>query len=151
LVAAFYRGLGAEPSTATLAMQRRDLAIARQLVAAEATPHEAEAYARETSSLDGRLAPVDLRSFERERPGWLARQHRQERRYTDRTGLPPTWLAGAPDLAWTPTSPRQAEPPPGGQGAAAGLAVPAGVRGHSELAGERLGSALRTALLTGSC
>ena len=149
-MAAFYYGLGAAPSTATLAMQRRDLAIARELAAAGATPREAEAYARETSGLDGRLAPVDLRSFERERPGWLARRHRQERRYTDRTGLPPTWLAGAPDLAWTPTAPQQAKSPPGDQGAAAGVAVAASVRGRSELAGERLGSALRTALLAGS-
>jgi hypothetical protein len=150
LVDAFYCGLGAALSTATLAMQRRDLVIARQLVAAGATPREAEAYARETSGMEGRLAPIDLRSFERERPGWLARHHRQERRYTDRTGLPPTWLAGTPDLASALTPPPQAESPPGDLGAAAELAMAATVRGRSELAGERLGCALRTALLAGT-
>ena len=144
---AFYRGLGAAPSIATDAMQRRDLAIARQLVAAGTTPCEAEAYARETSGVESRLAPVDLRSFERERPGWLARQRRQERRYTDRTGLPPTWLAGTPELAWVPTSLQRSESPPGGQGAAAGVPVAATIRGRSELAGEHLGCALRAALL----
>jgi hypothetical protein len=149
-VVAFYRGLGAAPSTATLAMQRRDLAIARQLVAAGATPREAEAYARETSGLESRLAPVDLRSFERERPGWLARQRRQERRYTDRTGLPPSWLAGTPELAWSPTAPPHAESPPGGQGVPGGVPVAASARGRSELAGEHLGQALRTALLAGT-
>ena len=34
-------------------MRRRDLAIARQLVEAGATPSEAEAYARETSAASG--------------------------------------------------------------------------------------------------
>ena len=53
--------------------------------------HSAETYAREMSGLEDRLAPVDLRSFERERPGWLVRRRRHERRYCDRTGLPPTW------------------------------------------------------------
>ena len=150
-MAAFYRGLGAAPSTATLAMQRRDLAIARQLVAAGATPREAEAYARETSSMEGRLAPVDLRSFERERPGWLARHHRQERRYADRTGLPPSWLAGTPDVAWAPTAPPHAESSPSGQGVAAGAGVAARAHGRAELAGEHLGHVLRAALLAGSC
>jgi hypothetical protein len=66
--------LNAEPEAATAAMQRRDLAIARQLIAAGATPSEAEAYARQTAGLAGRLAPVDLRSFERERLSWRAKQ-----------------------------------------------------------------------------
>jgi hypothetical protein len=74
LVTAFYRGLGAEPDAATVTIRRRDVAIARQLVAAGATPTEAEAYAREASATPGRLAPLDLRSFERERLGWLARR-----------------------------------------------------------------------------
>jgi hypothetical protein len=71
---AFYRGLGAAPDAATAAIRRRDVAIARELVAAGATPTEAEAYARETSAAPGRLAPLDLRGFERERLGWLARR-----------------------------------------------------------------------------
>jgi hypothetical protein len=74
LVAAFYRGLGADPGAATAAIQRRDLAIARQLAVAGATSEEAEAYARETATLGGRMAPVDLRSFERERLSWHARR-----------------------------------------------------------------------------
>ena len=74
LVAAFYRGLGADPHAATITIRRRDLAIARQLAEAGATPDEAEAYAREVATLPGRLAPVDLRSFERERLSWRAQR-----------------------------------------------------------------------------
>jgi hypothetical protein len=125
-------------------MQRRDLAIAHQLVAAGATPCEAEAYARETSGLDGRLAPVDLRSFERERPAWLVRHRRQERRHVDRTGLPPTWLAGSPALAGT--TPPTAVPPP----SIPSEARPAPAQGCAELSGERLGRALRAVLAGGS-
>ena len=80
----------------TAAIRRRDLAIARQLVAAGATAAEAEAYAREASAASGRIAPVDLRSFERERLGWLARRRGKdlsERRVVDRTGQPPSWQA----------------------------------------------------------
>src|SRR5207244_8867381 len=91
---------------ATAAIQRRDVAIARQLVAVGATPDEAEAYARETSGLEGRLAPIDLRSFERERPAWLVRHRRQERRHVDRSGLPPTWMVDA-----SPAVPSVALPP----------------------------------------
>jgi hypothetical protein len=47
VLAAFYRGLGAELSAATTTLRRRDRAIAAQL--AGATPEEAEAYARETN------------------------------------------------------------------------------------------------------
>jgi hypothetical protein len=50
LVSAFYRGLGAETDAVTAAIRRRDIVIARQLLAAGATVAEAEAYAREASS-----------------------------------------------------------------------------------------------------
>ncbi|MDQ6671045.1 MAG: helix-turn-helix domain-containing protein, partial [Chloroflexota bacterium] len=74
LAEAFYRGLGGEVTAVTGAIRRRDLVIAGDLVAAGVTPSEAEAYAVETSAVGGRIAPVDLRSFERERLGWLARR-----------------------------------------------------------------------------
>lgn len=88
LVSAFYRGLGADASASTLAIRRRDAAIARQLVDAGATPAEAEAYARDVTSAPGRLAPVDLRSFERERLSWLTRRRQRDapRHLVDRTG-----------------------------------------------------------------
>jgi hypothetical protein len=74
LVAAFYRGLGADPAQATRAMRKRDLAIARDLVDSGATAGEAEAYAREAIARAGRVAPVDLRSYERERLSWRAQR-----------------------------------------------------------------------------
>jgi hypothetical protein len=73
LVATFYRGLGVSLDAATPAIRRRELAIAHQLVEAGATPAESEAYAREARAAPGRMAPIDLRSFERERLSWLAR------------------------------------------------------------------------------
>jgi hypothetical protein len=91
---AFYAGLGGNPQGVTAAIRRRDLAIARQLLAAGATPEEAERYARETSQTGGRIAPVDMRSFERERLGWLARRRGSSRlqgAFVDRTGQPPSW------------------------------------------------------------
>jgi len=94
LADAFYRGLGAPAEAVTAAIRRRDLAIARQLVAAGANAAEAEAYARESSTASGRIVPVDLRSFERERLGWLARRRgagANQRRLVDRTGQPPSW------------------------------------------------------------
>jgi hypothetical protein len=54
------------------------VAIARQLVAVGASPGEAETYARETSASPGRLGPVDLRAFERERAAWLGRRRRSQ-------------------------------------------------------------------------
>jgi hypothetical protein len=78
LVDAFYRGLGAGPALTTRSIQRRDLAIARQLVVVGATAEEAEAYARDMISKGGRMAPVDLRSFERERLGWRAQRRGQK-------------------------------------------------------------------------
>jgi hypothetical protein len=149
LVAAFYRGLATTPQVATLAIQRRDLAIARQLVAAGATPAEAAAYAVETSGVDGRLAPVDLRSFERERPGWLVRHRRQERRHVDRTGLPPSWLEEAADPSWPARAPEAVESPPGHPSVAAPRGVPTPGGDCSGLAGGDLGRALRAALLPG--
>ena len=98
LVEAFYRGLGSEAAAVTAPLRRRDLAIARDLVAVGATPLEAEGYAREMCGKSMRIAPVDLRSFERERLGWQARRRgieRQERRGVDRTGQPPSWQADA--------------------------------------------------------
>src|SRR6185436_10771708 len=53
---------------------------------------------RETSARPGRMAPVDLRSFERERLGWLARRRvsaaTSRNHLVDRTGQPPSWQAG---------------------------------------------------------
>ena len=75
-MSAFYRGLGASQEAATPTMRRRDLAIARQLVAVGATPGEAEAYAREVALRPGRVAPVTMRSFEQERISWQVRHRR---------------------------------------------------------------------------
>jgi hypothetical protein len=100
LATAFYRGLGAEAGAVTASIRRRDIVIARQLLAAGATAAEAEAYAREASAASGRIAPVDLRSFERERLGWLARRRGREqsqRQVVDRTGQPPAWQAHPPE------------------------------------------------------
>ncbi|MGI9147068.1 MAG: hypothetical protein ACR2IK_11025 [Chloroflexota bacterium] len=97
LVEAFYRGLGSDVAAVTLPLRNRDLAIARDLVAVGATPVEAERYAREMCGKSMRIAPVDLRSFERERLGWQARSHgieRRERRGVNRTGQPPSWQTG---------------------------------------------------------
>lgn len=102
LVEAFYRGLGSDAAAVTLPLRKRDLAIARDLVAVGATPLEAEGYAREMCGNSMRIAPVDLRSFERERLGWQARSRdieRQERRGVDRTGQPPSWQTGQSALA----------------------------------------------------
>jgi hypothetical protein len=76
LVAAFYRGLGVPADAATPAIRRRELAIGNELVQAGATAAEAEAYARQARTTVGRIAPVDLRSYERERLSWLSRAGR---------------------------------------------------------------------------
>jgi hypothetical protein len=124
-----------------------DLVAAEKVSVHGATPDEARAYARETSSLEGRLAPVDLRSFERERPAWLVRHRRQRGRHVDRTGLPPAWLQGAPQASEPAASPRpgDAQDHPS-RPAAAGLCAAALGSG---LAREQLGRALRAALLPG--
>jgi hypothetical protein len=91
--------VGGEVTAVTAAIRRRDLVIASDLVAAGATPSEAEAYAVETSAISARVAPVDLRSFERERLGWLARRRncrRESRGFVDRSGQPPSWQTDAP-------------------------------------------------------
>jgi hypothetical protein len=75
-VAGFYRGLGMSVDAATTTIRRRELSIAQQLVEAGATAAEAEAYARDVRAIPGRIAPVDLRSYERERLSWLARSGR---------------------------------------------------------------------------
>ena len=89
---ALYRGLGTALDQLTPALRRRELAIARQLVDIGATPAEAEAYARDARSHAGRIAAVDVRSYERERVSWNARRQ-AERQATvhrvDRTGEPP--------------------------------------------------------------
>jgi hypothetical protein len=89
LVEALYRGLGVDCGELTRAMQARELAIAGQLIEAGATADEAEAYARGVGTAGNRLAPIDMRSFERERPSWLARRRLSRARvgrYVDRTG-----------------------------------------------------------------
>jgi len=98
LLAAFYRGLGTDMTALTPPLRRRELAIAAQLVAVDATPAEAEAYAREASTVPGRIAPVDLRAFERERASWLARRRHSTAsgpRLIDRTGQPPSWSSAS--------------------------------------------------------
>ncbi len=92
LAEALYRGLGTQLEQLTPALRRRELAIAGQLVDVGATPTEAEAYARDARSHAGRIAAVDVRSYERERLSWNARRQ-TERQATvhrvDRTGEPP--------------------------------------------------------------
>jgi hypothetical protein len=139
LAEALYRGLGGEATAVTAAIRRRDLVIAGELMAAGATPSEAEANAVETSAVSGRFAPVDLRSFERERLGWLAKRrggHRDSRVFVDRTGQPPSWQIDAP-----PTI-RLSFPQTRGEDLSESRVMP-------EHAGNQLGSALRSALLTG--
>jgi hypothetical protein len=89
LVDALYRGLGVDRGELTRTMLARELAIAGQLIEAGATVDEAEAYARDAGTAGNRLAPIDMRSFERERPSWLARRRVSRAgggRYVDRTG-----------------------------------------------------------------
>jgi hypothetical protein len=77
---------------ATPTIRRRELTIAHQLVEAGATAAEAEAYARDVRAVPGRIAPVDLRSYERERLSWLARDRRTGTgvaQLVDRTGQGP--------------------------------------------------------------
>jgi hypothetical protein len=134
LAEAFYRGLGSEVTAVSSTSRRRDLVIAGELVAAGAIPSEAEAYAAETIARNGRIAPVDLRSFERERLGWLALRRgrdRLARGFVDRTGQPPSWQTESPS-----SMPVSALRPLTGGGAG----------GMGELASERLAHALHSAL-----
>jgi hypothetical protein len=78
LLAGLARGLGRDPiADYTDTERRRQLAIARDLAAIGATPAELEDYAREVN-VPGRIAAVDMKSFEHERPSWLARRHHRE-------------------------------------------------------------------------
>jgi hypothetical protein len=74
LVVGLYNGLGLDVDQLTPTMRARELVIAEELVAVGARPSEAETYAREESTRSGRMAPVDMRSFERERLSWLAKR-----------------------------------------------------------------------------
>jgi hypothetical protein len=85
-----------------------------------ATPLEAEAFAREMSGKTVRIAPVDLRSFERERLGWQARCRSaklEERRVVDRTGQPPSWQSEPPASAVANGSVLSRAPERSGKGA----------------------------------
>jgi hypothetical protein len=102
LVQALYRGLGVPLEQLTAGILARELAIAQQLVLVGATPAEAEAYARDMASLPGRLAPVDLRSFERERPSDV--EHLRQRSEALILGADTDTLSGQVVLApadWT--------------------------------------------------
>lgn len=99
LAEAFYHGLGADLSAVTPPLRKRDLAIARNLVDVGASAPEAEAYCPDMTGNGARIAPVDLRSFERERLGWQARRRAHDldrRRIVDRTGQPPSWQSERP-------------------------------------------------------
>jgi hypothetical protein len=140
LVDALCRGLGSDAVNLTQPLLRRELAIARDLVAAGATPDEAEAFARDVGADSGRKAPIDgLRTFERERLGWLARRRGRtlaERRVVDRTGQPPSWQTRF-------TEPTQVSvglaPTPSPQPVAAAAA-----RGAPGVTGNQLAEKLRT-------
>jgi len=143
LANAFYGGLGAGPDGVTATIRRRDMAIARQLVAVGATAAQAEAYARETSAASGRIAPVDLRSFERERLGWLARRRGgdvSQRRVVDRSGQPPSWRTARSPEEPVPDAPNGIEPPVPAQGPSFNPA---------QASSDRLGETLRGLLLRG--
>ena len=143
LANAFYGGLGAGPDGVTAAIRRRDMAIARQLVEVGATAAQAEAYARETSAASGRIAPVDLRSFERERLGWLARRRGgdvSQRRLVDRSGQPPSWRAARSPEEPVPDAPNGIEPP---------VRAPGPSLNACEASRDRLGETLRGLLLRG--
>jgi hypothetical protein len=143
LVAAFYGGLGGVAGSLTATMRRRDLVIGRELVSAGATPEEAERYAREVSQTAGRIVPVDLRSFERERLGWLARgrclEQTRATRYIDRTGQPASWESTLPsaDLSTTPLGPPRLHTSMQCNSS----------NGAGQLAGRRLGEVLQAVLL----
>ena len=94
LLVAFYRGLDSDIASLTSRQRLAKLKLAQELVAAGATPSQAEAYARETNADRRRTAPVSLRSFAEERQAWLQRRGRPEAsgpRLVDRTGQPPSW------------------------------------------------------------
>jgi hypothetical protein len=140
LVAAHCRGLDSDIASLTQPLLRRELAIARDLVAAGATPDEAEAFARDVGADAGRKAPIDgLRTFERERLGWLARRRgRQlaERRVVDRTGQPPSWQVQPVERRLPLIGDAPAQQPE--------RAAAAAVRGAPGVSGNQLADKLRT-------
>jgi hypothetical protein len=130
LFEAFYQGLGVGTGGLTRSILARERSIARQLVAVGTTSAEAEAYAHEMASVPNRLAPIDLRNFERERSTWTARQGRaaaSSRRYVDRTGqgiddtthetnvATPESLGPPPEPSRVPALPSPSEPAPSSQ------------------------------------
>ncbi len=144
LAEAFYRGIGADASAVTPSLRKRDLVIACQLVSVGASPTEAETYAREMSAVTGRIAPIDLRSFERERLSWQAQRRgaeRDRRHLVDRTGQPPSWQPERP-------TGETADDPSVTLNTAPQSAVR---RGPTATDGERLAQALRLRLLRGRC
>jgi hypothetical protein len=74
LVTAVYRGARRDRRQLTSSMHLRELAIARQLLSAGASPPEGEAWAREAAADPRRRAPIDMRAYEHERVDWLARR-----------------------------------------------------------------------------
>jgi hypothetical protein len=143
LVEALYRALGVELDQLTPAIRTRELAIADQLVRVGATPAEAEAYARETGALGQRLAPIDLRSFERERASWLARRRGSlaRGRYVDRTGQGIVDEPITPPMQRTVADEATASKPGSHKPAAEALPPPHGRTGE-EPASERLSAPL---------
>jgi hypothetical protein len=77
LLAGLALGLGRDAmADYTEKERRRQLAIAFELAEIGASPKELEDYAREVN-VPGRMAAVDMRSFEHDRPSWLARRQRE--------------------------------------------------------------------------
>src|SRR5439155_26063465 len=110
-----------------------------------ATAAQAEAYARETRAASGRIAPVDLRSFERERLGWLARRRGgdvSQRHVVDRSGQPPSWRTARSEQEPTPVVANSAEPQ-------VPAIAPDPALDGCEASRDRLGEALRGLLLRG--
>jgi len=77
IVSGFYRGLGISAGTATRSARRHELADARELADAGATPTEAETFAAEKIVDSQRRATVTLRSYKFERSSWLAEQQQR--------------------------------------------------------------------------
>ena len=69
LATAFYSVLSVGLDAVTPASRRRDLVIARDLLAVGAITDAAAANAHDTAAAHGRIAPLDQRGFERERLG----------------------------------------------------------------------------------
>jgi hypothetical protein len=72
LVEEFYETLGVPPHTLTTSLQRREVSIARQLVAAGARPGEARRFVGWCRGAPYRPVPSDLRVYENKRAQFLA-------------------------------------------------------------------------------